>query len=507
MTRRRTSAPYASLTLDVFRGLVQSRPAALLEPGEAQVAENVDLRDGFIRRRSGWTDTGTMVAGLTDKSVRGVFGRYTGGSATELIAVAHDSLIALSGSAWTTKDTFGFTPPINPTFAQSNDAVYIASEANGVAKALQKYNGTDVTPVASGPTARIVLFFNNALWVAGGDGADAERVKWSRQLPNHETWPANNYVDLTKGEGDSVTGLAPLQGQLFALKQRSIARIQGYPPDDAATVTGSLQTQTYIMRKPGCIAPRTVASSTNLIVYLNREGVYGFDGFEARNLTKDIRPIFDFVNESELKNAVGGFIEDDHYVLSVATSHSSVPNLVISIRFAPGGGTVDHITTWRGYPKTDLGDGQSSHNLNIYSIGTYTFGGKTHPVLGLLGKVGKMDDAATDNTERIRWDYVTGILPMGETGGQKVIRRGWVAVAPGSGVLELTFLPDFATENIDAIGLDPSTVTTTGEKAVTLRFPMVGAARRWAARVGGEGDGPRPEIHSLALEYFARYRG
>ena len=474
------------------KGLVTIRPPSALENGEAQVAENVDLSQDTVKRRSGWQKTHSGDLPVADKPVTSLYAHYPDDGTDAILATVGTSLIKQDAGAAdfaTLKSAFAPEEPVEATYQSTQGNVYVAVRygEDRTSQTLSKWDGSSVTQITDTPAVSLITIFNDALW-GSGDSTEPSRVYWSRIFPNQDIqsdssdgWPATNFVDVFPGDGDQVTGLGKLLQSLVVLKERSIHRISGTQPDDAAVETGDLSVFGQ-EDQAGCVAPRSVASASNLIVYLNREGLFGFNGVRTKELSEPIRPLFETLNASEIEKSVGFWLDPFHYVIALTTEDSVVPDLIVSMHLQP----TLHFTVWTG--------------LEVYSWGKFRFGGEEIPILGTDGAVGRMD-ANTDDGTPIDWKYVSGVLNLGGDPFAKVVRRGWVEAKVTGDTMDVELLPDFRDNGIVKV-VNLSKFKTADESEVRIPLSAFGKAHNWAVKLSGRGTGTAPEVTEVMLEVF-----
>ena len=479
------------------RGLVTTRPPQALEDGEAQEATNLDLSLGTIKRRAGYTKGQIYLTTIEDggqftytdpsmSPVTSLFAHYPESGSRRLFLITGANLKSTTdGDLFETElNQFAPSEPVYAQYKTTQAKVYIASSYGGdqTSQKLKKWTGSaTISEVSASPSSKYIQIFNDALWVAGNSAAP-NVVSFSRIFPNQDTWPVLNTLTIP-GEG-VITGMARVLNSLVVFKESSIHRITGVQPDDSSLEDGDLALTSY-EDLGGCIAPNTLDTTTNSAVYLSRNGIYAYDGLQTRELTEDIRPLFESLNPGQLRGAYGRFVEPNHYVLSVATEDSEYPNLIVSMRLQP---TLS-FTVWEGF--------------TAYSWDSFQFeDGIRVPVFGGAGFVGRMN-ATTDDGTPIRWAYTTGILDLGNSPNAHIFRRGWVEAKVTGDSLEVEGLRDFEEEGV-AHFVDLSKFKTHGESGLRARVGSFGSAHNWAVKVSGAGTGTAPEVTELLFELVER---
>ena len=476
-----------TLTMRGFKGWVTQRPPALLVEGEAQTADNVEVEKGTIRRRPGWT----LIATPSASAITGLHPFYFQ-TTKHLLAIDGITLRYSTGGAFTTiSSSLAPSTPAYGTFATMQDSAYTAINYGAdLTQALKKWDGTTFS-TSSSPSGGIVSSYGNALWLAGdrGTGNKPSRLYWSGTagITGPDTWPATNYVDLSPGDGDKITGMGHLINALIVFKERSIHKVVGVQPDNASTSTGSLGV-TSLLDQPGCVAPRTVASSENLVWYLGRDGVYVFDGVGPKEVTASIRPFFTTLDPTNYAFANGTLITPTHYVLSVL--NNSAVRVMLSIHLLPGG---PFITQWTGLPASSL-----STFILTGTVGQQLIFGFND------GKVG-YGVGNTDNGTAISWLWRSGSLnSIGSNFLIKTIRRGYLRGTVTNYTVTIKLYRDFGTGSATtSVNFTP----TASETAINKRFVTALTGRELEIELSGTSTAAAPEITDLTLEHITRYRG
>jgi hypothetical protein len=172
------------------------------------------------------------------------------------------------------------------TFATQNDTVYIC---NGV-DANQKWNGTTFTTQGgSPPSAKYVKVHKNFMFLAGNT-TNPSRVFFSA-LGDPETWPALNFIDVGKGDGDQITGLAILLDRLVITKTNSVWLLEG---DSSANFVLRRITDTA-----GCVDMHSIVVVRDALGMLARDGFYFFDGVKMALASEKVIGTFDTLNKSQ----------------------------------------------------------------------------------------------------------------------------------------------------------------------------------------------------------------
>ena len=249
----------------------------------------VDPRGG-IRQRDG-VDRRNTTALSAD--VKGIWSFLTDGG-TDQVMVNYGTKVAYSASG-------NFTDLTGITARTDGSRVYgmtMNNIAYGVSydKPSFRWNGSAAadlgTTFGSGgnmPQAQYVTFWNNFAWVASTyESATGYkyRVRWS-SANDPETWAANDYVDIDKGEhGDYITGLCPMGDRLLVFKTNSTYAIFGFDSDSFQVVTVSSTIGSAPLSSP-------VATPYGVFFWYADQGAYLYDGTNIIWLFPKIFPAID----------------------------------------------------------------------------------------------------------------------------------------------------------------------------------------------------------------------
>jgi hypothetical protein len=132
--------------------------------------------------------------------------------------------------------------------------------------------------------AKYVRLYNNYLFLGNvtvGSTYYPNRIYWSA-IKNTSTWPATNWIEVAKDDGQEITGLKVLQDRLVVYKTRSIYNIFFTGDSDIPFILpGGGKSNSSV----GCIAPWSIVEVENGHVFLAFDGIYGYDGNNSYKMT------------------------------------------------------------------------------------------------------------------------------------------------------------------------------------------------------------------------------
>ena len=201
------------------------------------------------------------------------------------------------------------------------------------------------TTIAQG---KYIALHNNRLFVANtkfGEGEDESRnpsdIRYS-ELGKHDQWYRDvegalipNTINVASQDGDEITGLVPIMGELYVLKGNSIWILYGTGPHNFQLKE--------ILPSMGCIAPRTLATYQNKVVFLSHAGIVMMDEGGIQIISDPVAPALEQIKEENLKYCVGG-MKGNQYWFSFQKEEDlpepviPTPPTHIQVRFSAKGG-------------------------------------------------------------------------------------------------------------------------------------------------------------------------
>ena len=279
------------------RGLnLRDKPDAV-DPAECIDAMNVGFSErGAIVTRGGYTQRlGSTILGLGSFST-------TGGS-KRLLTTVSSQLRAYDTSGGSHGASNTLTAPTEPfSFARygtpSSERVYCSNGTD-----VRYYDGTTFTnPNLSSvvvPKGRYltVQATDNRLvstgFVGATDGPAAANTNpsyvWFSNAGDPTTWDANDYVQLTPGDGEKVTGAVAWRELVFVFKEtkffvfygNSVAA-DGSPVFNYRPVEGGV----------GLVSPFGIATTRNGVYFVGPDGLYRTTGSSAEKVSDAVGPLW-----------------------------------------------------------------------------------------------------------------------------------------------------------------------------------------------------------------------
>jgi hypothetical protein len=280
----------------------------------------VDPRGGIAMRKGVSRRNATALGA----DVKGMWGFHTE-SGTNQLMVNHGTAVAHSVSG-------DFTALTNITARTAGSRVYgvtFNDVAYGVSydKPSFKWDGsadadlgTTWDSAGNMPKAQYIAVWNNFVWLGGTyeGSASKYRVRWSN-IDTAETWTANDYVDVNKGEdGDYITALVPHGDRLMIFKSNSVYAIFGFDSDSFQVATLSQRVGSIPLSSP-------VSTPYGVFFWNAHDGLYVYDGERFRWLFSRMQPAIDdgrigFANPPQLTWGNNKLYVSVDWVLAGATT-------------------------------------------------------------------------------------------------------------------------------------------------------------------------------------------
>mgnify|MGYP001560333163 CR=1 FL=1 len=364
------------------------------------------------------------------------------------------------------------------TMATQNDIVYITNGVN----VMSKWDGTTYTATSPGspPTAKYVMVHKNIMFLTG-NATNASRLYYST-LGDPESWPALNFIDVGKGDGDQTTGLAILLDRLVITKNNSVWILEG---DSSST---------FVLRRisdeAGCVDQHTIVTVRNTLGMLARDGFYFFDGVRMALASEKILGTFDTLNKSQ-------------FGLASAVHYPSIRKVFVSV---PGAGLTYNDTTlvfdtlraaWTIYKGINAACWVVWRQFNTDHL---LFGDAT------TGQVHEAETGYNDDSAAISAYAVTKALDFGGVEIAKFVSEALVSAKETSGTgdatINVSFFKDLGSETAS------KAATYTGPdvdvRRVTPSEVQAGQVRSLAVKVQESSTNRSVTIYGIAVEYQAQ---
>lgn len=287
MLRQMPSAQFATPIYRSGDGLNIRNSAQQLTDAECTQADNILFDDrGTLLKRSGITKlasaavgtSGTLIGVGQATFVNGSTGVFT----RNVLATDGTKVFYLNGASWTDITGAVSMSPGSYTIVQYLMMTNLAIGYDGQ-NAPYKWSGSGNIAVLGGspPIGNISIVWNNYLWWAGVKTTPSRLYASDLGLP--ESYPSGNFFDVpTPNDGEPITGLQILYGNLIILKRRSIYIMQG-------TSIANFQLS-KLNSSVGCISPFGSLQINNLVYFISDKGLYAMNLFDTKHISAQVEP-------------------------------------------------------------------------------------------------------------------------------------------------------------------------------------------------------------------------
>lgn len=436
---------YSVFPFGQFSGGLNLRDKAdVVKDSEAIDLLNVEFSEvGAIRQRDGYVE---LTASALTNRVDSLAPFYKADGTKQLLAGCGTRLEAINTSGAVVASATGLTsgPWVFARFAAPGSE--FAYAGNGV-DTVRRWDGTNWTAPANMPksgclTALSGAKSNRLVSTGYGTGATSgptastsnpSRVHFSG-AGTPETWGANDFVDLTPGDGEQVMAAVTWQDRVFVFKESKFFVFGNESVDS----DGTPQFNYYMVDTGvGLAARQAIAVGRDGVYFMSRQGVYVTNGSAPASLSEIIEPFWvgspevyflsSTVNQAQISLCRLAWHKEKLY-LSVPTGTATANDrmLVHDLRRAwwslwdiPGSA----VASWRKGDQPELHFGYSSGANKIGRV-----------------SAGSTDDVSVAITSRWRsgWgDY-----------GQSVVKTMREAKVWGTGAVAVNFSKDFERSSV-----------------------------------------------------------
>ena len=236
---------------------------------------------------------------------------------------------------------------------------------------------------------RLMAAYENRMFAVGGYG-NPNRVACSK-AGYPDMWPALFEIQLSASLGTRmITQLWVLNGSLYLFLDEAILRMYGSSPENY----GFVPVSEFI----GCVAPKTMMSHADGVVFLSKDGLYFFNGSQLRKITENLSGVLDGTTPGSMGwQRACGATSREYYYLSYrddgsrswasATQYPQAgddPNRTYKIHM--GTGKVGVIDDWAFSLSTSY-EGTESLVIGHRELIEATMSGDGHVASGVYGDV------------------------------------------------------------------------------------------------------------------------
>lgn len=170
------------------------------------------------------------------------------------------------------------------------------------------------------PTGKFLLVQNNRLFFANDPTNSPSRV-WYSEDGLHDIFINTSYLDVRQNDGDSITFMKGVLGLLTIGKNNTIQKIyiDGADPDEDWSISDPLS---YV----GCQAPYSAVNSPLGIIYLAKDGIYRFNGYNSELLSDSVTPEIEDISPTNSENTWGIYHENMYHLAYTSEASGEATN-------------------------------------------------------------------------------------------------------------------------------------------------------------------------------------
>ena len=448
-----------------------------LKDNELTVARNIRLDEGgVIRKRGGWAKYISSAVGSAG-NLKGVFqGVWVSAGTVIRAVIATDGVTVWyeSAGAWanitgavvlTTTNAALNSFVLFNNLLIGHDGVNAPWQWDGAAAAISTLAG-------SPPVGNISIVWQSRLWFAGV-GTAQTRLYYS-DVNDPAVWGASSFIDVPSTfDGDPITGLAVLYGNLIIFKRNSIYIIQGDAPSNFVVS----KTNSAV----GCVSPYSVVSVDNLVYFVSDKGLYAMNLSNTKHLAYKVEPNYTRAVKNQLLSSLArNRIQGIHY-----RAKNEVWFAIDST--AAGQDQHDRVIA-HNYAIVDPDSGDpavTEHTMGGAVVAPAVFADYRDPGTGTIAPIASFydkfvyyftetatNDATAAATANFSSAFLTGYKDFGDAQATKTLKNIWTSLVFAAGTPTITIgllSADFTAETVATLTpASPSTFYNVKQPAGTV---------------------------------------
>ena len=319
-----------------FNGGLNSTAGALeLQDNESSDLLNVDFdKFGSILKRNGYAalNTGSIALASCDglwwyeANLSGVATRY-------LINITNSKFYYMNNLAGVWSDTTGGVSISSANHCDFENFLNNVYFTNGV-DTPKYWAGSGTVGTMAVPTnltsAKYVKQFNNYLFLGNvvvNSVYYPSRIYWSH-IKDTTLWDADQFIEISKDDGQEITGLKVLHDRLVVYKHRAIYNVFFSGDADLPFIMpGGGKSNSVV----GCISPFSIQEVENGHVFLAHDGLYYYDGDNSYKLSYRIsKTLTEDMSITKVNDGVSLVHKDkNRYMLALSSAGKTTHDRVI----------------------------------------------------------------------------------------------------------------------------------------------------------------------------------
>jgi len=333
-----TSKTITTNHLSLNGGLNSTSGPLNVKDNESSDLQNIDFdKFGSVLKRNGYVslNTDSPFSGVSTESVDClVWAEFTtAGSVTrEAVSIMGSKVWKMDNLDGTWDDVTGGISITSGTpfdYEMYNTYLFMT---NGSDVPIKYITGDTASAagIPSGLTeAKYVSQFNNYLFygnVKVSGTSYPTRIYWSA-LRTPETFDSADWIEVSRNDGQQITGLKVLSDRLVVYKEKSIYNVFYTGDADIPFILpGGGKSNSSV----GCIAPFSIQEVENGHVFLSYDGIYYYDGMNSTRLSDRITTTITGYNQTRLNQATSMVYKSkSRYLLALPSSGQTKNDRVI----------------------------------------------------------------------------------------------------------------------------------------------------------------------------------
>jgi hypothetical protein len=309
-------------------GLNSSFSPTSLQDNESSALLNIDFdKSGAFKKRGGYTQLNTSAAN-SGAAWNGLIWFEKSNGSSYLIGTCGNKILEATSLTQAASPFTDRTNSLTITAGNNNhtsfaihlDTVIGTNGVNPPWTAAGGAGANAMTVPADLTTAKYVCVFSNFTFLANvtvNGTVHKSRLYWSA-IDSISTWSSSDFRDVSKNDGQEITGISVLGETLVIFKNRSIWL--GFFTGDSDIP--------FIFRKSrsnvGCISGGSVQEVENGLLFLSSDGYYYFDGNNSFKISDKVTSTLDTFNYNRYQNTVSIYhLAKNRYISSHTLSGNS----------------------------------------------------------------------------------------------------------------------------------------------------------------------------------------
>ncbi len=280
-----------------------------VDDSESTDLQNIDFNKfGSILKRSGYSplNTTALQASPAIDSLHWYEATVSGAQVRYAMVTAGTNIYQMNSLDGTWNNITGNVSLTAGNHADTENWLNEAYFTNGLnvpVKWTGTGNATTVPQPVNVTKPKYIRQFNNYMFIGNvfvSGVLQSSRIYWS-DLRTTSSWTATQFIDISKDDGQQITGLRVLSDRLVVFKERSIYNVFFSGDVDIPFILpGGGKSNSPV----GCVAPFSIQEIENGLIFLSLDGFYYYDGNNAYKVSDRINATLLGYNTTRFSQAV-----------------------------------------------------------------------------------------------------------------------------------------------------------------------------------------------------------